>query len=161
MRCKRVVKNLAAYLDNELGAGKVRRVKEHLARCSACRLRETELRRSWSLLDTLRPVNAPAGFALRIAERVRGAQELLTPYSHPGRVAKYIRYALAAGVLLAIVLYLLVTPTAQEPPVLTELQTEVVSNLELLENLEILENPELLKELDILLDYEEEDFESS
>lgn len=85
----------------------------------------------------------------------------MVPYWQPGRVAKYIRCALAASVLLAVVLYLLVTPTAQEPPVLTELQTEVVSNMELLENLEILENPELIKELDILLDYEEEDFESS
>ena len=161
MRCKRVAKNLAAYLDNELSAGKARRVKEHLARCSACRLREIQLRRSWSILDSFSEVNVPAGFAFRVGERIRGGQELLAPSLLPGRVSKYIKYSLAACALLAIVLYLLVTPTAQEPPVLAELQTEVVCNLELLENLEILENPELMKELDILLDYEEEDFENS
>ena len=160
MKCKRVAKNLPAYLDSELSAGKVEKVKEHLAHCSACRLREIQLRRSWSILDSFSEVNVPAGFALRTENRARSGQKLLAPYWQPGRVSKYIKYALAACALLAIALYLLVAPTAQEAPVLTELQTEVVCNLELLENLEILENPELMKELDILLEYEEEDFES-
>jgi len=161
MRCRGVVKNLAAYLDNELSAKMARRVKEHLARCSACRLRETELRRSWSLLDSFSAINVPVDFAHRIGERIRSGQKLLEPLSLPTPISKYIKYSLAAGILLVVGLYLFITPTAQEPPALTELQTEVAQNLELLQNLEILENPELMKELDILLDYEEEDFESS
>jgi anti-sigma factor RsiW len=161
MRCRAVTRNLAAYLDNELSARKARKVQEHLARCPACKLRESELRQSWSLLNAFSTVEPPESLTRSIWTRIIGTQKLPKPYLARSPIAKYIKYALAAGVAVVILLYLATSPTTHEQPVLTELQTEVVSNMELLENLEILENPELMKDLDILLGYEDEDFESS
>jgi anti-sigma factor RsiW len=161
MRCKSVTKNLAAYLDNELSQSKARKVSRHLSRCGACKLRESQLRQSWSLLDALKPGEMPENLASIVQERITIAHILPKPYRQPSPLYRYVRYAVAAGIILTVTLYFLAAPINRESPPLTQLQAEVVRNLELLEHLDILENPELMKELDILLSYEEEDFESS
>ena len=54
--CKKVRKNLVAFLNHQLEEKKAKEVEQHLDACSLCKKEEEELRLTWNLLGRL-PVN--------------------------------------------------------------------------------------------------------
>lgn len=51
--CKKVRKNLIAFLNHQLEDEKAKEIEQHLSSCSLCRKEEEELRLTWNLLGRL------------------------------------------------------------------------------------------------------------
>ena len=51
--CKKVRKNLIAFLNHQLEEEKTKEIEQHLNSCSSCKKEEKELRLTWNLLGRL------------------------------------------------------------------------------------------------------------
>jgi hypothetical protein len=102
--CERCRELLSARLDGPLSAGEDSALREHLARCPACREAESQLAVIHNMMAGLEEVPAPEGFAQSVMARVRKEQ--------PSRVIPLFRRpqlralaGLAACLVLAAGLY--------------------------------------------------------
>ena len=71
MDCERCLEQLSARLDGELPAGEAEELEAHLARCPACRALARQLEQLHGGFPALEELEAPAGFAREVMDRVR------------------------------------------------------------------------------------------
>ena len=71
MNCERCLEQLSARLDGELPAGEAAELEAHLAQCSSCRARAQQLEQLHGDFPALEELEAPAGFAQGVMDRVR------------------------------------------------------------------------------------------
>lgn len=71
MDCERCRELLSARLDGPLSAGEDSALREHLARCPACREAESQLAVIHNMMAGLEEVPAPEGFAQSVMARIR------------------------------------------------------------------------------------------
>jgi hypothetical protein len=71
MRCSRIERLLAGYVDGSLGEAEAHVVGNHLESCPACRQATEEARLAHQALRALPPVRAPASFAPRVKAALR------------------------------------------------------------------------------------------
>jgi len=161
MNCDR--NKLNAYLDGELSQGEITSVEKHLAQCNDCRSELEALKQLDRLLDMAEPVNAPADFDVKLAERLKTP---VVPIARLRTLGKVITAIAASFVLVAgWIIYVNSTSTAvdrggsvamrnADAPVASSLSAlahiEVIENLELLENLQVAIALNALPEMDSL-----------
>jgi hypothetical protein len=66
MRCSKVERELAPYLDGLLTAADERAIEAHVADCPSCRAALGDMRAAHNVLRALTPIRAPASFAPRV-----------------------------------------------------------------------------------------------
>ena len=71
MNCERCLEQLSARLDGELPAGEAAELEAHLAQCSSCRALAQQLEQLHGDFPALEELEAPAGFAQGVMDRVR------------------------------------------------------------------------------------------
>ena len=71
MNCERCLEQLSARLDGELPAGEAAELEAHLAQCSSCRALAQQLEQLHGDFPALAELEAPAGFAPGVMDRVR------------------------------------------------------------------------------------------
>lgn len=121
MSCQSIQKSLSAYLDQALSREEADRVSEHLGLCRDCRSRSKDLVDLRSLLRKLPPAPVPARLAgqLRVIASHERSRRGTTRWQ---RTVEWLQLAIdnlmrpvaipfAGGVVSAIVLFSLVTPS--------------------------------------------------
>ena len=71
MNCERCLEQLSARLDGELPAGEAAELEAHLAQCPSCRALAQQLEQLHGDFPALEELEAPAGFAQGVMDRVR------------------------------------------------------------------------------------------
>ena len=71
MNCERCLEQLSARLDGELPAGEAAELEAHLAQCSSCLALAQQLEQLHGDFPALAELEAPAGFAQGVMDRVR------------------------------------------------------------------------------------------
>ena len=71
MNCERCLEQLSARLDGELPAGEAAELEAHLARCPSCRALAQQLEQLHGDFPALEELEAPAGFAQGVMDRIR------------------------------------------------------------------------------------------
>ena len=71
MNCERCLEQLSARRDGELPAGEAAELEAHLAQCSSCRALAQQLEQLHGDFPALEELEAPAGFAQGVMDRVR------------------------------------------------------------------------------------------
>ena len=71
MDCERCLEQLSARLDGELSAGEAAELEGHLAQCPACRTLARQLEQLHGGFPALEELEAPAGFAQGVMDRIR------------------------------------------------------------------------------------------
>ena len=71
MNCKRITKELNAYVDGELSPRQASQVERHLEQCPQCARRRDELLRLNQALEVLPDLGSPAGFRARLRALAR------------------------------------------------------------------------------------------
>jgi len=131
MRCFRVRALLSKYLDSELGEERHDEVREHLAKCSACRAEEAALRRALDLLQEWPETEPQLGYDALLArldqrQVARQSSVLVSKLPVPRwAAAVMVTTSIALGVALGIILPEDNTPTS--PPS----EQQVVSAMDL------------------------------
>ena len=87
---------IALYVENDLAAAEAQAVESHLAACDACRKFAAEMRESQEALKALRTEFVDDAVLLQVRT------EVLSAASHRQRVVAWPRYAIAAGLVLAM-----------------------------------------------------------
>lgn len=162
MQCRKVRKDLTAYLDGELPARRQRRVAAHLAGCRGCR---GEVRAFRAVMEAMQ--NLPEGprdslltadtvlgrFAAREErdERVRGAESGRSSWLRPAW-----RPALALAGILCVVALWQAAPVLRELPVPTEEDLRIAEEVELYQEMEVIQALAVLEAFDDLRIMEEE-----
>jgi len=80
--CKKVRKNLVAFLNHQLEEKKAKEIEQHLDACSLCKKEEEELRLTWNLLGRL-PVDKDFPDILNgVLERIDRESEKASFFQH-------------------------------------------------------------------------------
>ncbi len=137
---------IALFAIGELSPEQQAGLRDHLARCAACREELDGLRTTLAALPRPSLDISPAE-ARRFAARVRGRIEEKSPSRLPAWGS-----ALAAAGVLALALFVL-RPAGLDPA--GGENRRMVAEIDLLENLDLLQNLELLEDLDLLQELEE------
>ena len=97
MSCDQFEPLIALYIENDLAQAEARAVEWHLAGCDACREFAAEMRESQAALKALRTEFVDDAVLLQVRT------EVLSAASHRHyRVVTWPRYAVAAGLVLAL-----------------------------------------------------------
>ncbi len=96
MSCDKFEPLIALYIENDLAEAEARAVESHLAGCDACREFAAEMRESQAALKALRTEFLDDAVLLQVRT------EILSAASHRHRVVAWPRYAVAAGLVLAL-----------------------------------------------------------
>lgn len=141
MKCRRVEKNLSAYLDGELPEEEKRRTGEHLKTCSRCRERFEELSRVESVLSEF-PGRDPSPFLwTRVQARLEAERE---PRSRPAPA--FVRWAtVAAASLLLVAGGIAYWRSTDRRPEIAGLEVAIAEDLELYENFDLIRNLDLFE----------------
>jgi len=96
MSCDKFEPLIALYIENDLAQAEARAVESHLAGCDACREFAAEMRESQAALKALRTEFVDDAVFLQVRT------EVLSAAAHGQRVVSWPRYAIAAGLVLAL-----------------------------------------------------------
>ena len=96
MSCAKFEPLVALYIENDLAEAEVRAVESHLAGCDGCRKFAAKMRESQAALKALRTEFVDDAVLLQVRT------EVLSAASHRHRVVAWPRYAIAAGLVLAL-----------------------------------------------------------
>jgi len=141
MKCRRVERNLSAYLDGELPAEESLRVGEHLKACSRCRRRFEELTRVETILSEF-PGRDPSPFLwTRVQARLEAGRERR---SRPARVFVWWASVAAASLVLVAAGIAYWRSTGERPEV-AGLEVAIAEDLELYENFDLIRNLDLFE----------------
>ncbi|BAD39831.1 zf-HC2 domain-containing protein [Symbiobacterium thermophilum] len=126
MNCDGVRPLLSGYIDQELSAGELLRVEQHLRRCHACAAEVDALRQTVALVASLDEVEVPATFHAQLRQRLMSEDPPIARVHTAGRgrnrLHSFQRWAIPAAAAAAFVigaagLNRFVPPAAQvEPP---------------------------------------------
>jgi len=147
MRCRKVEKNLSAYLDRELKPQTAEKLEAHLAACPRCRGRRAALEGVEKVLRDF-PAREPSPFLwtrvkANLGSEVRPARLRPTAVGARAALVSVLVAAVLAGAIFTV------RREAVQPAV-------AGVELTVAENLDLLENYELIKNLDLLEGWEEE-----
>src|SRR5947208_4704511 len=96
MSCDKFEPLIALYIENDLAETEARAVESHLAGCDGCREFAAEMRESQEALKALRTEFVDDAVLLQVRT------EVLRATSHRQGVVAWPRYAIAAGLVLAL-----------------------------------------------------------
>lgn len=96
MSCDKFEPLIALYIENDLAQAEAQAVESHLAGCDACREFAAEMRESQAALKALRTEFVDDAVLLQVRT------EVLSAASHRQRAVAWPRYAIAAGLVLAL-----------------------------------------------------------
>ena len=96
MSCDKFEPLIALYIEDDLAQAEAQVVESHLAGCDACREFAAEMRESQAALKALRTEFVDDAVLLQVRT------EVLSAASHLQRVVAWPRYAIAAGLVLAL-----------------------------------------------------------
>jgi len=96
MSCDKFEPLIALYVENDLTVAETQAVESHLAGCDSCRKFAAEMRESQGALKTLRTEFVDDAVLLQVRTEVLGVA------SHRERGVAWLRYAIAAGLVLAL-----------------------------------------------------------
>jgi anti-sigma factor RsiW len=158
MRCKKVKKNLTAFLDGELPTRLGQRMEEHLASCADCETDRNALERLRSALEGMEApaicssvsaeaILARAGFDPRDVRALpEKRQEGRDMRSWPSLIIGLRPAVVLATVLVAIGLWR-VYPFLKSLPLPTHQEIYMVERMELFEDLELIKDLSLVEGL--------------
>jgi anti-sigma factor RsiW len=96
MSCHKFEPLIALYVENDLAAAEAQAVESHLAACDPCRKFAAEMRESQAALKALRTEFVDDALLLQVRT------EVLSAASHRQRAVAWPRFAIAAGLVLAL-----------------------------------------------------------
>jgi anti-sigma factor RsiW len=96
MSCDKFEPLIALYIEDDLAQAEAQVVESHLAACDPCREFAAEMRESQAALKALRTEFVDDAVLLQVRT------EVLSAASHSHRVVAWPRYAVAAGLVLAL-----------------------------------------------------------
>ncbi len=96
MTCDKFEPLIALYVENDLAAAEAQAVESHLAGCDACREFAAGMRESQEALKALRTEFVDDAVLLQVRT------EVLSVAAHRPRIVAWPRYAIAAGLVLAL-----------------------------------------------------------
>ncbi len=79
MRCRKIQKNLSAYLAGELAQRETERVREHLLACPGCARELAELEELYKKLDRLEDIQPSPGFEAQFWRKVKETRQAKEP----------------------------------------------------------------------------------
>jgi anti-sigma factor RsiW len=141
--------NLVAYLDGELMPSEAEAVREHVVYCADCRAQLELLRRSYTALDHIEGVEAPAGFVAKVRARTRRRRLPLI----------YGTLAVAAAALFLFTLQVN-RPVVVEKPVpsatyIVAAADDVTADaMDVLETIDLADDSDVMDELDVFAELE-------
>jgi anti-sigma factor RsiW len=148
MDCKQK-DNLVAYLDGELMPSEAEAVREHLVYCADCRAQLDLLRRSYTALDHIEDVEAPAGLAAKVRARTRSRRLPVV----------FGTLAVAAAALFLFTVQLN-RPVVVEKPVpsganIVAAGDDVTADaMDVLETIDLVDDSDVMDELDVFAELE-------
>ena len=147
MNCKKVRKNLVAYLDNELANDVRETVETHLLDCPHCQAELSILKNTWSLMDEYVITETP-DFEQQLQGRLRTARTQIIKREdvrqHRRSFPYWIPLATAA---VAVLIGLFLAMINYEPPRKPE-EKNIIVNLHFLENYEVVRNLDILEAIE-------------
>lgn len=108
MDCKKIEKQLSAYLDQELDERSARKVEEHLAMCQNCKQTLEKLKNYLTLAQEVDPIEAPSWLEARIIQAV-DQHEMSSPERETTHV-KVIAIRTIAAVAAILILAIIIVP---------------------------------------------------
>jgi anti-sigma factor RsiW len=79
MRCRKIQKNLSAYMAGELAQRETERVREHLSACPGCVRELAELKQLHKRLERLEEISPSPGFEAQFWRRVKETKQAKVP----------------------------------------------------------------------------------
>lgn len=155
MKCKKVKRLLAMFLDNQLSPDLTSRVKTHLDTCAVCAKEYGLLKETWDLLGEYKSVVPSPNFKATFWQRLSREEEVSErePLFVFPRLKPYLVPALAT---LAIILVMSITlvnfllaPSIQRLALLVGEQ-----DIQMLQELDLAEDFEIIQDINILEDFE-------
>jgi len=110
MRCKKVIRQLSAYLDGQLTAAEREAARSHIAGCARCRGEMEALERTAYAVADLPRLRAPSDLRDQVMAKLDG---VAPAEARPPQWRMY--WGAAAAVVFAVVIMLLITPRRTEP----------------------------------------------
>jgi anti-sigma factor RsiW len=96
MSCHKFEPMIALYIEDDLAQAEAQAVESHLAACDACRKFALEMRESQAALKALRTEFVDDAVLLQVR------MEVLSVAAHRPRIVAWPRYAIAAGLVIAL-----------------------------------------------------------
>lgn len=148
------INKLNAYLDGQLSNREIASMEAHLADCGRCRAELDALGKLDNLLDRAEPVEAPADFESKLAERLTGVRRRVVRIEHLRSVRRILTAVAASVVLVAgwmIFVQFTSRPAIQPnvtvavrstdaPAALTENDFAALDHIEVIEDLDLLQD---------------------
>ena len=151
MRCRKIEKNLTAYLAGELSERDMERIGKHLETCTTCAREFAEIEKFHESLDRLEDVSPPPGFETQFWARVKEIKTVepsirWLPLPGPDWALRW-KWALSTALVVLVVSggYIgfqtrgFQTLTGQREPVSSVEITEIVKDLDFYKNYEVIE----------------------
>ena len=154
MQCKKVKKNLAAYMDGEISEELHARITRHISGCTSCKMELKELQRILEAMAAVEEIPAPPpAMAQQILDRAaaapvkkgKGQVERITfrPAPLRDRIFRQPGYIIA-GLLCVVGLYL-AFPHMRNITVPEQQEIRIAEKMELFDNLEVIRNLSLMQ----------------
>ena len=140
---------LVAYLDGELVPTESEAMREHLVYCADCLAQLDLLRRSYTALDHIEGVEAPAGFAAKVRARTRRRRLPVV----------YGTLAIAAAALFLFTLQMnrsgvVAKPASSGTVVVAAGNDATADAMDVLETMDLVDDSDVMDELDVFTELE-------
>jgi len=147
-KCEKAKQWIAQYCDDDLIEEDHLRLEEHISQCASCRTLFHGFRESWKLLDTYSAIDPSESF-------VRSTMDLVHAEKAAERPRKIARAVVLLAASIIIVLSLILYPNLDGPEdsyQLSNLDEDIMMDLELIEDLEFLE--QFGEDLELAFEYD-------
>lgn len=118
MKCKKVKRDLSAYLDRQLDEHTLKAIEHHLAECDDCRKSLEALKVYKEMAAKLDYIQAPESLHERIIQQIREQESSIRSKQLPRTVVLLVRAASIAAIL--IIAFILFVPEKYYQPVQME-----------------------------------------
>jgi hypothetical protein len=102
MDCKAFATKHPAFIDDTLPGIQMAAMRDHLTACSRCARRDAEIRRALLLVRNMPPIEVSDGFQDRLRARLAAEVPEPAPTVKTGANAGFMKWALAAGLVVAL-----------------------------------------------------------
>lgn len=156
MRCYKIKRILALFLDGQLSEKQASEVKVHLDRCLLCSKEVASLKEAWDLLAEWRPVHPSPNFKACFWQRVteEASQETQPIFVFPRLSPQLVPVFASLGVILIIGIYLMNLFGGAGVQRLAKLSgnqdIQMLKDLDLTQDLEAIQNINILEDFEII-----------
>lgn len=160
--CKKIKKDLIAYLDREVADEKARMISQHLKSCAFCQQELQELQGALGLLIEWRDIEPSASYDTVFWQKIKAGEQQAT--ENPGLISlihAFLTQNFNAVTSTALALLLVLITFFQSKPAhdVNIRDRDMIMHLELFLNMEVVEKEEALENFDVIrvLDQFEQD----